>query len=277
MLYDEIRARIALHRHYSDQLMNHSRNLFAVAVSLFTGVVAYRYVIDFFPEYPSAVIKDWFLFLLIISVPSVSLYFFGRIYFYGELTRNVLAIKRAIGEGLREINLGVDWQGWFDRTALDEIDSANFMFFLLEHPSLICLLSGESYNIGAVLSTISFLSFLASFIYEWVARAPFLVLSASFIMFVFSLGLSAIFWLEQCRKVKSKVKGFVYVPSAIGQSGKPTFSATAADNGSQDPDRSCQHLLTITIYSDNAEPESGNFILVWNGIDYRKVTMDWII
>jgi len=36
-----------------------------------------------------------------------------------------------------------------------------------------------------------------------------------------------------------------------------------------------QYLLTITIYSDNGEPESRNFILAWDGTDYRTVTMDW--
>ena len=218
---DDESARIALHKHYSDQLMNHSRNLFAVAVSFFTGIIAYEHIPKQYHLVVNALniqlpLKLWYVSLLIGLVSGVTLYFFGRIYFYGNLTRDVLAVRRDIGKGLRRINLGVspeEWKNWFNRTALDEIDCAALKFFLLKARKkirlrsrefqlpLIYLISGESYNTVAVVSTIFAGSFLVSWFYECLIGQLCLASLAIFsILFITSIFI----WGLQIREVEKK-------------------------------------------------------------------------
>jgi hypothetical protein len=103
----EQEARIALLSHYSSKSNNQVTNILTIALSFFALVTAIEPLRTFFgevsiPNFPSAILCDIFIALIVSGLIAFGLHSFVRLRFYGELATFVLFCEMASTERTEE-------------------------------------------------------------------------------------------------------------------------------------------------------------------------------
>ena len=186
--------------------MNHSRNLLSVAIAVFSAVQAYQYIggSTAIPYY----LKHWYISLILLGTPFVTCYFFGRIYFYGILTKNVMAVKESGEKEIREYewkSRGIQdedtWNKRFYSTAFDRIDCANVKYLRERIGRLMYVISGERLNVLTIIAAALTAIFAFSFAYEWWKASD---ASMSWTLFFADSILLSVLWFFQVRDIDSR-------------------------------------------------------------------------